>query len=145
MASYSKTVRLVLTTALSLLIGLLVLQSLGYGIGFAIDPAAGVDEFGYETPTVVEDLTIELVGLVGVGMLGVATLLMLSAILIWREEAAGAYIAVISGGVYVMAGIRAFHAGWWWDAYFYSGTGALLIILSLAVRWLQSRMSGEAL
>jgi len=89
MAPYSKTVRLILTTVLILLIGLLVLQAIGYGVGFAIDPESGVKEFGYEEPTVVEDLTVALVGLVGVGMLGIAALLILSAILVWRANPAG--------------------------------------------------------
>ncbi len=144
MASYSKTLRLILTTVLILLIGLLVLQALGYGVGFAIDPESGVKEFGYEKPTVVEDLTVALVGLVGVGMLGTAALLILSAILVWRANPAGAYVAMIVGGVYVLSGLCAFRAEWWWDAYFYSVTGASLIVLSAAVRWLQSRKSGEA-
>ena len=143
MAPDSKTIRIILTTVLSLLIGLLVLQALGYGVGFAIDPESGVKEFGYEEPTVVDDLTVTLVGLVGVGMLGVAALLTLSAILVWRASPAGAYVAMITGGVYVLAGMRAFHAEWWWDANFYSITGASLIVLSAAVRWLQSQERGE--
>ena len=72
MASYSRTIRIILTTALILLIGLLVLQALGYGVGFAIGPESGVREFGYEEPTAMDDLTVALVGLVGVGMLGIA-------------------------------------------------------------------------
>lgn len=141
MAPYSKTIRIILTTVLTLLLGLLVLQALGYGVGFAIDPESGVKEFGYEEPTVVDDLTVALVGLVGVGMIGIAALLILSAILVWRANPAGAYVAMIIGGIYVLAGICAFRAEWWWDANFYSITGALLIVLSAAVRWLQPRKS----
>ena len=89
MAAYSKTVRLTLTAVLIALIGLLVLQALGYGVGFAIDPESGVNEFGYEEPTVVENLTVALVGLLGVGMVGIAALLILSAILVWRANPAG--------------------------------------------------------
>lgn len=125
--------------ALLLLMALLILQALGYGLGFAFDPASGVGEFAYETPTVVEDLTVELVGVVGVGMLGAAALLILSAILVWRRQPSGAYVAIICGSVYLGVGVRALLAGWSWDAYFYSVTGALLIALSTAVRWLQYR------
>ncbi len=126
-----------------LLIGLLVLQALGYGIGFVIDPESGVREFGYEKPTVVEDLMVTLVGLVGVGMLGVAVLLILSAILVWRGNPAGAYVAMILGGIYVAAGLCALRAEWWWDAWFYGGTGALLIILSAGVWRLHARPRRE--
>ncbi len=136
MAPYSKTIHIVLTTVLILLIGLLVLQALGYGVGFAIDPETGVNEFGYEEPTVVENLTVALVGLVGVGMVGIAALLILSAILVWRGNPAGAYVAMMIGGIYVLSGLCAFRAEWWWDASFYTFSGALLIVLSAAVRWL---------
>jgi hypothetical protein len=143
MAPYSRTIRITLTTVLVLLIGLLVLQPLGYGMGFAINPEGGVGEFGYDVPTAVDDLTVTLVGLVGVGMLGVAALLILSAILVWRANPAGAYVAMITGGVYVLAGLNAARAELWWDANFYSLTGASLILLSSAVRWLQFQKSGE--
>lgn len=138
-----RTLRKILTALLLVLIGLLVLQALGYGIGFALDPASGVREFGYEKPNVVDDLTVTLVGLIGVGMLGTAALLTLAAILVWRRRPAGASIAMIIGGVYLLAGIRAYCAEWWWDAYFYFATGALLIVVSAVVRWLQSRTSAE--
>ncbi len=141
MGSHLMVIRRVLTTALLVLLGLLVLQSLAYGLGFAVDPAAGVGEFGQEPPPVVSDLTIGLVGLLGVGMLGMATLLTLSAVLIWRSNPAGASIAMVVGGIYLLAGLSAFRAGWMWDAYFYGITGPLLIILSAAVRVLQARMS----
>ncbi len=52
-------------------------------------------------------------------------------------------MTMITGCVYVLAGIRAYCAEWWWDAGFYSATGALLITLSAAVRWLQTRKSAE--
>ena len=138
-SSYPEAFRRVLATVLILLIGLLVLQALGYGVGFVIDPESGVKEFGYEKPTVVEDLTVALVGLVGVGMLGVAALLTLSAGLVWRGNPAGVYVAMAIGGSYVLAGLCAYRAEWWWDANFYNATGAMLIVLSAAVRWLQPR------
>lgn len=138
-----RLIRKLLTAVLMLLIGLLVVQALGYGIGFAMDPESGVQELGGEEPSAVEDLTVALVGWVGVAMLGFAALLILSAILIWRADRAGAHVATILGGIYVLVGMRAFRAEWWWDAYFYSVTGALLVVLSLAVGWLQSRVSGE--
>lgn len=138
-----RTLRKILTAVLLVLIGLMVLQALGYGIDFALDPASGVREFGYEKSTVVDDLTVTLVGLIGVGMLGTAALLTLAAILVWRRRPAGASIAMIIGGVYLLAGIRAYCAEWWWDAYFYFATGALLIVVSAVVRWLQSRTSAE--
>ncbi len=138
-----RLIRKLLTAVLMLLIGLLVVQALGYGIGFAMDPESGVQELGGEEPSAVEDLTVALVGWVGVAMLGFAALLILSAILIWRADRAGAHVTTILGGIYVLVGMRAFRAEWWWDAYFYSVTGALLVVLSLAVGWLQSRVSGE--
>lgn len=138
MAPYFKAARTLLTTVLMLLIGLLVLQALAYGVSFALDPASGVKEFGYEEPTVVDDLTVALVGLVGVGMVGVAALLFLSAVLVWRANPAGAWAATIVGGLYVLAGLCAYRAEWWWDVYFYSVTGAMLIVLSAAVSWLRS-------
>ncbi len=143
MARRSNIIRRILTAALIVLIGLLVLQALGYGIGFVIDPEGGVREFGYEKPTVVDNLTVTLVGLVGVGMLGVAALLILSAILVWRGNPAGAYVAMIIGGVYIGASLCALRAEWWWDAGFYGGTGASLIVLSAAVRWLHASPRGE--
>jgi hypothetical protein len=120
-----------------------ILQALGYGIGFVIDPENGVREFGYEKPTVVDDLTVTLVRLVGVGMLGVAAFLILSAILVWLGNPAGAYVAMILGGLYVATGLCALRAEWWWDAGFYGGTGASLIVLSAAVGWLHARARGE--
>jgi hypothetical protein len=144
MARHSNIIRRILTAALTLLIGLLVLQALGYGIGFVIDPESGVAEFGYEKPTVVDDLTVTLVGLVGVGMLGIAALLILSAILVWRGNPAGTYVAVILGGIYVAAGLCALRAEWWWDAGFYGGTGASLIVLSAVVGWLHARRVPES-
>ena len=49
---------------------------------------------------------------------------------------------MITGGVYVLAGLNAARAELWWDANFYSITGASLILLISAVRWLQSQKSG---
>lgn len=141
MARHSNIIRRILTLALTLLIGLLILQALGYGIGFVIDPESGAGEFGYEKPPVVDDLTVALVRLVGVGMLGNAALLILSAILVWRGNPAGTYVAMILGGIYVAVGLSALRAEWWWDAGFYGGTGALLIVLSAAVRWLSRQVA----
>ncbi|MEQ8330367.1 MAG: hypothetical protein RH859_07910 [Longimicrobiales bacterium] len=135
-AGSSKGVRFVLTTTLVLLIGLLVLQALGYGIGFFLDPASGVGEFASPPASDRDALTVALVGLVGVGMLGAATALGLAAVLILRRNPAGTYLAVAVGAVYVLAGISAFRAGWAWDASFYAGSGGLLMGLSVAVRWL---------
>ena len=112
MVTLLKSLRVGLTAVLTVLIGLLVLQALAYGLTFAIDPAGGVKEFGYEAPTVVEDLTVALVGLVGVGMVGAAALLVFSAILIWRKNPAGAYLAIIVGAVYVLSGFCSFRAEW---------------------------------
>ena len=44
---------------------------------------------------------------------------------------------MITGGVYVLAGMCALRAEWWWDMGFYTITGASLIVLSAAVRQLQ--------
>ena len=132
-------IRLTLTAVLTCLMGFLVLQALGYGVGFAVNPASGVNEFGYGAPTVVDDLTVALVGLIGVGMLGVAALLVQAAILVWRANPAGTYIAMTTGVIYVLLGLQAVRAEWWWDAWFYSLTGALLVLLSAAVRWAPAR------
>ena len=86
----------------------------------------------------VDELTVALVGLVGVGMLGAAAVLALAAILIWRARPSGAYLAMITGGVYLLIAMRAHAAEWWWDARFYGAAGALLIVLSAAVRRLQA-------
>ena len=83
-----------------------------------------------------------LVGMVGVGMLGIAALLILSAILVLCSNPVGTYVTMIVGGIYVLEGMCAFRAEWWWDANFYSLTGASLIVLSAGVRWLQSRKRG---
>lgn len=136
--------RAVTRTALFLLIGLLILQALGYGIGFFFDPASGAGEFASPPPEVADELTIALVGLVGAGMLGAALFLGLAAVLVWRTEPAGTWIAMTIGFVYVLSGASAYRAGWGWDAYFYAGTGALLFVLSLADRWLGSPAGSAA-
>lgn len=143
MATLLKTARILVSAILTLLMGILVLQALAYGLAFALDPESGVKEFGYEAPIVVEDLTVALVGLAGVGMIGTAALLVLSAILVWRANPAGAYVAMIVGGVYVLSGLCAFRAEWWWDANFYGGSGASLLVLGMAVRGLQALGSGK--
>ncbi len=134
-----KITRLVATSALIALIGLLMLQALGYGIGFALDPAAGVGEFGSPQPAVVDDLTVSLVGMVGVSMLGTAALLTLAAILVWRKNPAGVLVTAMLGAGYVLVGMSAFRAEWGWDGYFYVITGVALIVLSAVVGWLQAR------
>ncbi len=138
MAGFSRTIRIVVTTALLLLMGLLVLQALAYGLGFAIDPERNVGEFGSPPPDPADHLTVELVGLVGVGMIGAAVGLVLSAVFVLLRNPAGAAIAMLIGGLYVLSGLCAWRAGWGWDAYFYSITGVLLILLSAAVGLLQS-------
>ena len=129
-----KTIRILLTTVLTLLMGLLVLQAVAYGLTFALDPEAGVHEFASKPADGGDELAVALVGMVGVGMLGTAALLVLSAILVWRSNPAGTSIAMITGGVYVLAGLCAHRAAWEWDAWFYGLTGAALVILSAAVR-----------
>ncbi len=143
MAPYSKTIRTLLTAVLTVLIGVLVLQALAYGVSFAIAPAGGVNEFGYDKPAVVDDLTVALVGMIGVGMLGSAAFLTLAAILVWRANPAGAYVAMILGVVYILEGLCAFRAEWWWDARFFCVAGTTLVLLSAVVRWLHSQESDD--
>ena len=83
----SPIARNVLMGALMLLIGLLALQALAYGIGFALDPEGNAD------------------------------------------------LAIALGAA---------SAGQWWDAGFYGVTGAALIVLAAAVRWLQGRPQSGA-
>lgn len=139
-----RAVRLILTTVLTLLIGLLVLQALAYGIGFAVDPEGNAGAFGYEAPDPVDELTVELVRLVGISMIGGAVLLAFSAILIWRATPAGAYLAMIIGGIYVVVGLHAVNEQQWWDAGLYGITGVALIVLAGATRWLQARPGPSA-
>ena len=138
MTTLRKTLQLFLKSVLTLVIAVLVLQALAYGLSFAIDPAVGVDAFGYEAPAVVDDLTVALVGMAGVGMIGTAALLVLSAILVWRVNPAGAYLAAIVGAVYLGLGRCSYRAEWWWDANFYGLAGTTLLVLAVAVRWLQA-------
>lgn len=133
-----RRIRFAVTGALLLVLGLLVLQALGYGIGFFLDPASGVGEFASPPPDVVDELTVALVGLVGVGMLGTAAMLGLAAVLIVRGNSAGTYIMATIGGIYILAGFSAWRAGWAWDASFYVCSGALLLLLSVAVSWFHS-------
>lgn len=137
-----RAARIILTTVLTLLIGLLVLQALAYGIGFAFDPEGNAGEFGYEAPDPVDELTVELVRLVGISMIGGAALLAFSAILIWRAAPSGAYLAMIIGAIYVVVAFRAVNA---WDAGFYGITGVALIVLSGAARWLLARSGPGAI
>jgi hypothetical protein len=139
-----RAVRLILTAVLTLLIGLLVLQAAAYGIGFAVDPVGNAGEFGFEAPDPVDELTVELVRLVGISMIGGAVLLAFSAILIWRATPAGAYLAMIIGGIYVVVALHAVNAEQWWGAGLYGITGAALIVLAGTNRWLQARPAPSA-
>ncbi|NNF15045.1 MAG: hypothetical protein HKN72_17600 [Gemmatimonadetes bacterium] len=138
MADPMRRIRFVVTGALLLVMGLLILQALGYGIGFFLDPASGVGEFASPPPEIVDELTIALVGLVGVGMIGAAAMLGLAAMLIVRANSAGTYVTMTLGGIYVLTGFSAWRAGWAWDASFYVCGGALLFLLSLAVAWFRA-------
>ncbi|NNF27035.1 MAG: hypothetical protein HKN73_07445 [Gemmatimonadetes bacterium] len=125
--------------ALLFVIGILILQSLGYGVGFFFDPAGGVGEFASPPVDPEDELTIALVGLVGVGMLGTVAMLALAVTLIVKANPAGTYIAMTIGAVYVLTGASAWRAGWTWDASFYACAGALLMVLAIAHRWLEAR------
>lgn len=127
--------------ALLLVVGFVVLQALGYGVGFFFDPAGGVGEFASPPGDPEDELTIALVGLVGVGMLGTVLMLGLAVSLIMKSDPAGPYIAMTVGAVYVLAGVSAWRAGWTWDASFYAGAGTVLVLLAVAVRWLDHRHS----
>lgn len=133
-----RRIRVVVTGALLLVLGVLILQALGYGIGFFLDPASGVGEFASPPPEIVDALTVALVGLVGVGMIGAAAMLGLAAMLIIRANPAGTYVAMTVGGVYILTGVSAWRAGWAWDASFYVCSGVLLLLLSLAVGWFRA-------
>jgi len=134
MARRSKIIGRTLSVVLTLLIGLMVLQALAYGISFALNPEGGVGEFATK-PTVGDELTVALVGLVGVGMIGFAALMILSTILIWRGNPAGAWVVMILGGVYIAVSLCSHRAGWSWDANYYGMFGTALIVLSAAVGW----------
>ena len=123
---------------LTVLIGLLVLQALAYGIGFVLDPAGNAGEFGLEVSEPVDELTAELVRLVGLAMIGSAVLLILAAVLIWRADPVGSFLAMIIGAFYVVVALQAGMAGSWWDAGFYGITGVALIVLAAAVLRLRS-------
>lgn len=137
MTESPRTLRLVVTGALLLLIAMLVLQALGYGIGFFVDPASGLVEFASPPPPEDDDLTIALIGLIGVGMLAAATILVCSAVLVLKSNPIGPLIAMALGSVYMLAGVSVFRAGWTWDASFYAGSGGLLLLLSGAAHRLR--------
>jgi hypothetical protein len=134
-----RPVRLAVTTALLLLTGLLILQALGYGLGFFFDPASGLGEFASPPPTEGDELTVALVGLVGAGMLGAAGVLALGVVLVLRGDPAGSYLIMAVGGVYVLAGLSVMRASWTWDAYFYIVGGGLVGSLAAAWRSLSAR------
>lgn len=138
MAEPAKVLRVVLTTMLLVLIAVLVLQALGYGLGFFFDPASGLGEFASPPPPGEDALTVALIGLVGVGMLGAAALLATSGVMVLRRRAAGSYAAMFVGAVYVLAGVSVLRADWAWDAYFYLGSGIGLVVLAAMVRWAQA-------
>lgn len=130
-----QSVRLAVTTILLLLwTGFLILQALGYGIGFFFDPAARLGDFASPPPTADAELTTALVGLVGAGMLGAAAVLACAVVLILRRDPAAAYLVMAVGGLYVLAGVSAIRAAWTWDAYFYIGTGGLALLLAAVWR-----------
>ena len=137
--SLPRYARLGVTAILLLLIGVLVLQALGYGIGFFFDPAGGLGEFASPPPPGEDELTVALIGLVGAGMLGAAAVLAVAFVLILRGKPAGSHLAMAVGCVYLLAGLSAFRASWTWDAYFYLASGGLLSSLSIVWRWLSSR------
>lgn len=141
--SSTRTRRLV-TGIWLLLVAVLVLQSLGYGIGFFLDPASGLGEFATPPPAGGDDaLTVGLIGMVGVGMLGAAALFALAAFHTLRGSTAGAHLGIVLGVVYVLAGVSAFRSGWGWDAWFYTGAGLLLMMTSAAVRLLRPKEETE--
>lgn len=138
-APRTSAIRSVLTIGAIVWMAFMIVQALGYGVGFALDPASGVGEFASEPPDVPNDLTVALVGLVGVGMLGMAALLAMAASLMWRARPSGAWLAMIGGSVYVAAGLSAFRAGWAWDGWFYVVAGGVLVSLAAGVSVLQAR------
>ncbi|NNM34858.1 MAG: hypothetical protein HKO53_17405 [Gemmatimonadetes bacterium] len=133
--------RSLLRVALLLVIAILILQALGYGIGFFLDPASGLGEFATPPPEGTDALTVALVGMTGVGMIGAAALLALAAGLVLGGRRAGGYVAITVGGVYILAGMSAFRAGWSGDAYFYAGAGLLLLVLAGAALWAERSVS----
>ena len=136
MVESPKRARIAVTTTMLLLMAFLILQALGYGIGFFIDPTSGLGEFTSPPPAGSDDLTAALVGLVGVGMIGAAVLLALSAVLVLRGHPVGSSIAMVVGGIYLLAGVSVMRAGWTWDASFYLGGGGSLLLLSAVTGWL---------
>ena len=138
MAESLKPMRGVVTAALLLLTVVLILQALGYGIGFFFDPKSGVGEFASPPPAGDNELTVALIGLIGVGMLASAATLTLSAALVIKRRTAGPFLAMAVGFAYVLAGGSVLRVGWVWDASFYAGSGALLILLAVALRGLRT-------
>jgi hypothetical protein len=115
----------------------LVLQALGYGIGFFFDPESGLGEFASPPPPGGNELTVALIGLIGVGMLSAAALLVWSAVLVFKNSPIAPLIAMAVGVVYLLAGVSVLRSGWTWDASFYAGSGGLLVLLSVAVHGLR--------
>lgn len=136
MTESKKQIRGVVAAALLLLMAALVLQALGYGIGFFFVPESGLGEFA-SPPRGGDELTVALIGLIGAGMLGAAGLLIWSAVLVFKNDPTGPFIAMAVGVVYMLAGVSVLRSGWTWDAAFYAGSGALLVLLSGAVRGLR--------
>lgn len=128
---------IVLTATMVLLMCFLILQALGYGIGFFVDPVSGLGEFASPPPPGSDDLTVALVGLVGVGMIGAAALMALSVVLVLRGRPVGSTIGMLVGCIYLLAGVSVMRAGWTWDASFYLGGGGSLLLLCAASRWFQ--------
>lgn len=124
--------------AMLVLLLLLVLQAMAYGISFFVNPISGLEEFASPPPAEGQDLAVGLIGLLGVGMMGVAVALMWAMTLIGKGDLLGPRISMMIGVVYVLAGMSVVRVGWVWDAWFYSVCGSLLILLSTALRWLRS-------
>ncbi len=135
--------RVAVTLPLLLLMGVLVAQALGYGIGFFFDPTSGLGEFASPPPAEDSPLTVALIGLVGVGMLAAAAALSLAAILIFRRHPGGLHVAMFIGCVYVLAGVSVLRAGWTGDAGFYLGSGGLLVLLAGATRLIGGSLSAD--
>ncbi|MGB0543702.1 MAG: hypothetical protein ACPGPI_08260 [Longimicrobiales bacterium] len=133
-----KRARVVVRVVMLALLLVLVLQALAYGISFFADPVSGLEEFASPLPVEDQDLAVGLIGLLGVGMMGVAVALMWAMPLIGRGHPLGPRISMMIGVVYVFAGMSVVRVGWVWDAWFYSVSGSLLILFSAALRWLRS-------
>ena len=131
--SSRRAARLLASTVLILLVGLLVSQSLAYGIGFVSDPDDNVRELAMVVPGPAAALTPGLVRLIGAAMVAIAALLTLAAIMILRGRPLGTAILMVIGAIYLAVALLAAQAGSWWDVGFYGSAGVALIAMSGAV------------